>query len=220
MYFITEAVYFPPPDTTDECGIIAIGGVLSTERLLLAYASGIFPWYNDGDPVIWWCPDPRCVLFPHMLHISKSMAGIIKKKQFSFSFNTAFKSVMHHCRLANRGMDGEGTWINDEMEIAYNKLHNKGFAHSAEAWHNGKLVGGLYGVQIENIFFGESMFSLMANASKFAFINLVQQLSQQGVTLIDCQVESPHLKSLGAVMITRPEFLAHLEGLQAQVNMM
>ena len=214
MYFVTEALYFPPPNTADEQGIIAIGGDLSVERLLLAYSSGIFPWYSDEEPVIWWCPNPRCVLLPNMLHISKSMAGIIRKKQFTFRLNTAFSSVMQHCRHVKRGTDGAGTWINDDMEIAYNALHNKGFAISAEAWHNGELVGGLYGVQIGNMFFGESMFSLMSNASKFAFINLVQQLEANGTTLIDCQIENPHLKSLGATLIPRDEFLSRLQGIE------
>lgn len=206
MIILNSKLFFPPVDTADEDGILAIGGDLSADRLLLAYRSGIFPWYNDDQPIIWWSPDPRFVLFPNKIKVSKSMEAVIKNNQFKFTINKAFTQVIQHCKNIDR-KEQDGTWITSEVEKAYTALHLKGFAHSAEAWLNDELVGGLYGVRIGNIFFGESMFSKMSNASKFAFIQLVKYLQQEGVVLIDCQVYTAHLESLGAGMIDRKDFM-------------
>ena len=206
MIILNSKLFFPPVDTADEDGILAIGGDLSADRLLLAYRNGIFPWYNDDQPIIWWSPDPRFVLFPNKIKVSKSMEAVIKNNQFKFTINKAFTQVIQHCKNIDR-KEQDGTWITSEVEKAYTALHLKGFAHSAEAWLNDEIVGGLYGVRIGNIFFGESMFSKMSNASKFAFIQLVKYLQQEGVVLIDCQVYTAHLESLGAGMIDRKDFM-------------
>jgi leucyl/phenylalanyl-tRNA--protein transferase len=193
----------------DENGMLAIGGDLSTQRLLLAYRNGIFPWYNKGEIIQWWCPNPRFVLFPEELRVSNSMKRIIKQQRFTFTINKAFKTVIAHCQTISR--PGQcGTWIQDEVITAYTKLHTQGIAVSAEAWCNGQLAGGLYGIRLGNIFFGESMFSLQPNASKFAFIHFVQQLQKENIKLIDCQVYTAHLESLGARMINRDDFCALL----------
>ncbi len=206
MIILNSKLFFPPVDTADEEGILAIGGDLSADRLLLAYRSGIFPWYNDDQPIIWWSPDPRFVLFPNKIKVSKSMQAVIKNNQFIFTINKVFAQVIKHCKNIDR-KEQDGTWITAEVEKAYTTLHLKGFAHSAEAWLNDELVGGLYGVRIGNIFFGESMFSKVSNASKFAFIQLIKYLQQEGVVLIDCQVYTTHLESLGAGMIDRKDFM-------------
>ena len=199
-------LYFPPVNTANEEGLLAIGGDLSTERLLLAYRSGIFPWYSQGQPIIWWSPDPRFVLFPGELFVSKSMQKIIRQNKLRFSINTAFTGVIQNCKsISRKGQNG--TWITSAIQKAYTKLHEEGYALSAETWLNNELVGGLYGVKIGNIFFGESMFSKISNASKFAFICLVRQLQKEGVLLIDCQVYTEHLESLGGVMIDRKDFI-------------
>jgi leucyl/phenylalanyl-tRNA--protein transferase len=205
MYILSDKIIFPPVDKAMDDGLLAMGGDLSEERLLLAYRSGIFPWY-EGDVPLWWCPDPRFILLPNNLKVNKSMKQLMKKAELQFSVNKAFEQVIHHCKQVAR--HGEfGTWITDEVEKAFVKLHHSGYAHSAETWLNGKLVGGLYGIRLGKIFFGESMFSLHPNASKFAFINYVQLLQKEGVCLIDCQVYTEHLESLGAVMISRKEFI-------------
>lgn len=198
-------LWFPNADDASEDGLLAIGGDITTERLLLAYSKGVFPWYNDDLP-LWWNPNPRFVLYPQKLKVSKSMKQVIKQQQFNFTTNTAFKQVIIACQKINR-KDHDGTWINEKFIGTYTKLHTLGYAHSAEAWQNNNLVGGLYGVKLGNIFFGESMFSYVNNASKFAFINFVQQLMQQNVVLIDCQIYTEHLESLGAEMIDRNLFL-------------
>lgn len=209
MFLLSEKIYFPPVESADENGLLAMGGDLSSERLLLAYRSGIFPWFNEEDPICWWSPDPRFVLFPNEIKISKSMQQVFKKKQFQFKINTAFEQVINNCqRVYREGQDG--TWITEEMKAAYISLHQQGFAHSAEAWLNGELVGGLYGIRLGNVFFGESMFSHFSNASKFAFISYVQQLQKENVQLIDCQLHTQHLESLGAVMISRKDFISLL----------
>ncbi len=190
-------------------GLVALGGDISVERLLLAYHSGIFPWY-DGDLPLWWSPDPRCVLFPNELKISKSMQQVMGKKSFAFVFNQHFEQVMRCCMQTER-KDQEGTWINEELIKSYVQLHQQGHAICAEAWQEDKLVGGLYGVRMGNLFFGESMFAQVSNASKFAFITLVQQLQKEGVVLIDCQVHTEHLESLGARMIERKDFMEILK---------
>ena len=210
MFLLSNELYFPPVTEADEEGILAIGGDLSTQRLLLAYRNGIFPWYTDDEPIIWWCPNPRFVLFPDEIKISKSMRAVIKKQTYSFTINNCFNNVIKNCKTINR--EGQsGTWISEEFIDAYTNLHNLGYALSAETWKNNKLVGGLYGVKMGNIFFGESMFSLSPNASKFAFIQLVQHLKNDGVKLIDCQVYTNHLESLGAKMIDRNDFMRLLE---------
>jgi len=207
MFVIDNStLYFPPVNTANEEGLLAIGGDLSTERLLLAYRSGIFPWYSQGQPIIWWSPDPRFVLFPGELFVSKSMQKIIRQNKLRFSINTAFTGVIQNCKsISRKGQNG--TWITSAIQKAYTKLHEEGYALSAETWLNNELVGGLYGVKIGNIFFGESMFSKISNASKFAFICLVRQLQKEGVLLIDCQVYTEHLESLGGVMIDRKDFI-------------
>lgn len=204
LHFLDESLWFPPVEQALDDGLLAIGGDLSVERLLLAYRSGIFPWYDDEVP-LWWCPDPRFVLFPNELKVSKSMKQLLKKNTFEFRINTAFEEVINNCRKTPR-KDQHGTWITDDVADAYTKLHHLGYAHCAEAWTEGKLVGGLYGIRMGNIFFGESMFSHQSNASKYAFIKYVAQLQMEHVKLIDCQVYTEHLESLGAKMIDRKQF--------------
>ena len=208
LHTLTDQLWFPPVTDAMEDGLLAIGGDVSLERLLLAYKRGIFPWYA-GDLPMWWSPDPRFVLYPDKLKISKSMQGVIKKNNFQFTVNQDFAAVLHNCKTTDRkGQDG--TWITHALEKTLNELHELGFAHSAETWRDGELVGGLYGIRIGHVFFGESMFSLVPNASKFAFIQYVTQLKLEGVTLIDCQVYTQHLESMGAEMISREKFINSL----------
>ncbi|MDP3394090.1 leucyl/phenylalanyl-tRNA--protein transferase [Sediminibacterium sp.] len=209
MHILSSKIWFPPIEEALEDGLLAIGGDLSTERLILAYQKGIFPWF-DGETPLWWSPDPRFVLFPEQLVISKSMHQIIKKNLFEYKTNTSFSEVIKQCKHQPR-IGQDGTWITEAVEFAYNELHQKGIALSAEAWHNNELVGGLYGIKMGRLFFGESMFSKVSNASKFAFIKLVNQLKLEGIVLIDCQVYTPHLESLGAIMISRTDFKKYLE---------
>ena len=208
LHVLDNRLWFPPVEDALEDGLLAIGGDLSTERLLLAYRKGIFPWY-DGDMPLWWSPDPRFVLFPRNLKVSKSMRQVIKQNKFVFAINTSFKKVIDACMIMKR-TDQDGSWINDDVINAYTKLHQQGVAHSAEAWLNDELVGGLYGIKMGKLFFGESMFSTVSNASKFAFISYVKQLTEEGIVMIDCQVHTSHLESLGAGMISRDEFLYFL----------
>ncbi len=208
LHVLDKDLWFPPVDEALDDGLLAIGGDLSTERLLLAYKSGIFPWFDDELPM-WWSPNPRFVLYPKELHISKSMRQVIDRGQFRFTTNTAFTEVIRNCKQTTR-TGQQGTWITDVVEQAYTQLHTLGYAHSAEAWQDGKLVGGLYGIRMGNVFFGESMYSHISNASKFAFIQYVQRLIQEGVQLIDCQVYTEHLESLGAGMIAREQFMEML----------
>jgi leucyl/phenylalanyl-tRNA---protein transferase len=205
MFLLTKELFFPPVDVADEDGLLAIGGDLSTERLLLAYRSGIFPWYNEDEPICWWSPDPRFVLYPQELKLSNSMKSVLRNGKFRFTINRAFTQVIQNCKTISRKSQ-DGTWISPAMQKAYTILHEHGFAQSAETWMDGKLVGGLYGIRLGKIFFGESMFSLESNASKFAFINYVQQLQKENILLIDCQLHTPHLESLGAKMIPRELF--------------
>lgn len=209
MYLLDDRIIFPPVTAADEHGFLAVGGDLSTERLIAAYRNGIFPWYNEDEPICWWSPDPRCVLFPDKLKVSKSMKKIIRDRAFRFSMNKAFEKVMRSCQQLER-KGGNGTWIQDEMIVAYTELHHLGFAHSAEAWLGDELVGGLYGIRIGKIFFGESMFSKVSNASKLAFIKYVDYLQKDEVVLIDCQQQTDHLISLGAEMISRDSFVDYL----------
>jgi leucyl/phenylalanyl-tRNA--protein transferase len=208
---LNETLQFPPVEMADEDGLLAVGGDLSRERLLYAYSNGIFPWYETRY-ILWWCPDPRFVLFPAELKISSSMKQLLKKQIFEFSINRDFNAVISNCKtISRKGQDG--TWITEEMRNAFNDLHAAGYAHSAEVWSNGELVGGLYGVRLGKIFFGESMFNRQSNASKYAFICYVEQLKKEGVELIDCQVYTSHLESLGARMIPRSRFLSVLKSL-------
>ena len=206
---LDDKLWFPLPHSAMEDGLLAIGGDISTARLLLAYRNGIFPWYNDDIP-LWWHPNPRFVLFPNELKISKTMKQVLDRNTFVFKTNTAFKEIITQCKNIDR-KEQDGTWINNNIIESYTKLHLQGYAHSAEAWLNGKLVGGLYGIKIGNVFFGESMFSHTSNASKFAFIKYVQQLMDEGTVLIDCQIYTQHLESLGAKMILRADFIKLLE---------
>jgi len=209
MFLLTNDLIFPPIEMADEDGLLAIGGDLSTERLLLAYRSGIFPWYNEDEPICWWSPDPRFVLFPGELKVSKSMQSVLRQGSFRFTINRAFKEVIQTCKTISR-KDQPGTWISPAVQEAFIQLHQLGHAHSAETWMDGRLVGGLYGIRMGNIFFGESIFSVVSNASKFAFINYVQQLQKENVQLIDCQVYTRHLETMGARMIGRAYFIAML----------
>lgn len=193
----------------DPNGLLAVGGDLHPNRLLRAYRSGIFPWYTKDQPILWWSPNPRSVLFPQKLKVSRSFRKTIKKKAFQITLDTSFHEVIQAC--ANSPRTGQaGTWITDDMIQAYKHLHKAGFAHSAEAWFNGELAGGLYGVAVGKVFFGESMFSKRTDASKIAFYYLVRQLQRWGFMLIDCQVQSEHLDSLGAESIPRPSFIQML----------
>ncbi len=210
MEFLINNIPFPAVDTADEDGLLAFGGDLGIERLLEAYRNGIFPWYSENEPICWWSPDPRFVLFPEKLHISKSMQQVLNSNQFRFTINKSFEQVINNCSNIKRA-DGNGTWINHEMIKAYIDLHKLGYAMSAEAWKDGELVGGLYGIKMGNLFFGESMFSKNSNASKFAFIKLVQQFKEEGIKLIDCQLHTNHLESLGAEMIPRKRFIEILK---------
>jgi len=205
IHVLDDRLWFPAVTEANEDGLLAIGGNLSTDRILLAYKKGIFPWY-DGDIPLWWSPNPRFVLFPDQLKVSKSMNALIKKDAFRFTINTCFKEVITACQNTKR-KNQDGTWINDDIISTYTELHHAGFAHSAEVWIENKLIGGLYGIWIGKLFFGESMFSHKSNASKYAFIKWVDYLQQNGVVLIDCQVYTEHLESLGAIMIDRNYFL-------------
>lgn len=207
-HILDDKLWFPDVEEALEDGLLAIGGDLSIDRLLLAYRSGIFPWYDEDVP-LWWSPDPRFVLFPEELKVSKSMKQVLNRNVFEFRVNTAFRDVITNCSMAYRP-NQDGTWINEDIVNAYTQLHQLGYAHSAEAWLNGELAGGLYGIRMGNMFFGESMFSHVSNASKYAFVKYVQWLQQDGVQLVDCQVYTEHLESLGAVMIDRAEFIAML----------
>jgi leucyl/phenylalanyl-tRNA--protein transferase len=210
LYVLDNNLWFPPVSEALKDGLLAIGGDLSVERLLLAYRKGLFPWF-DGDVPMWWSPDPRFVLFPNELKVSKSMKVLFKKNAFEFTINKAFTKIIRACKEKEReGQDG--TWITDDVEAAYIQLHQQGYAHSAEVWLSDELAGGLYGVRLGSMFYGESMFSNASNASKYAFIKYVDQLIKEGVQLIDCQVYTEHLESLGARMIDREEFMKYVQG--------
>ncbi len=214
IFRLDYEITFPPAELADQDGILAIGGDLSPQRLIRAYSDGIFPWYSDGQPILWWSPDPRMVLYPANLRISKSMQQVIKSKKFSITLDKEFEAVITACKMA-RGRDRRSTWITAEMRNAYIELHRLGYAHSVEVWADQKLAGGLYGVSLGSVFFGESMFTRISNASKFGFIQLVCLLHEKKFTMIDCQVPSEHLSGFGAEEIGRPEFLSGLkEGLK------
>ena len=210
MYFITDELVFPPVENANVEGLLAVGGDLSPERLLLAYQNGIFPWFDNDSIILWWSPDPRMVLFPNEIKVSKSMKKVIRNKQFRLTKNTCFERVLEYCSSVPReGQDG--TWITEAMITAYIKLHKNGIAQSYEVWEEDKLVGGLYGVDLGHVFCGESMFSLTSNASKFAFIKLAEELFLKEYKVIDCQLHTDHLASMGAKEIARKDFMAILK---------
>ena len=202
-----DAFPFPPVGTADETGLLAYGGDLSVERLVSAYAQGIFPWYNE-EPILWYSPDPRMVLYPGEIHISRSLRASLRKKTYSFHINKDFDSVISHCSSTRRDT---GTWLNEEMIAAYIELNRIGIAISAETWQEGELTGGVYGLLLGNVFFGESMFFKTPDASKIAFVSMVSQLNEAGVQLIDCQVETDNLRRFGARLISRRHFQNHLQ---------
>ena len=210
FYFLNDRLEFPSVEMANADGLLAVGGDLSPERLLLAYKNGIFPWFNDDDLILWWSPDPRMVLFPKKVKISKSMRRILQSGGFRLTKNEAFADVLKNCAKQKR-KGQQGTWITKNMQLAYSKLHEKGFAKSYEVWQGDDLVGGLYGVDLGGVFCGESMFSTVSNASKYAFIKLAEELAESQYALIDCQVPTNHLKSLGAEEIPRKEFIEILQ---------
>lgn len=211
LYFLNHRLEFPPVDNASDDGLLAVGGDLSPERLLLAYKNGIFPWFNDDSLILWWTPDPRMVLFPEKVKISKSMRKVIRDGSFVLTENKCFEQVIDYCaQIRRKGQDG--TWITPEMRTAYINLFKKGYAKSYEVWENEDLVGGLYGIDLGHVFCGESMFSLRPNASKFAFIKMAEQLGEKGYGVIDCQVHTDHLESMGAELIPRKEFVKLLQG--------
>ncbi|MBW2011555.1 MAG: leucyl/phenylalanyl-tRNA--protein transferase [Deltaproteobacteria bacterium] len=207
---IDEPVAFPSPRFAGKDGLLAIGGGLSEKRLLLAYRMGIFPWFSDDQPILWWSPDPRLVLYPDEIRISKSLQKVIKKKIFHLTMDTAFEQVINACAQVPRA-DEQGTWIVKDMIDAYCRLHESGFAHSVEAWYKGKLAGGLYGISLGKSFFGESMFTYMSNASKVVFAALVDYLRELSFDMIDCQIATAHLIRFGAIEISRDRFLDELK---------
>lgn len=209
VWLLPDNYNFPPVSEADVEGLLAVGGDLHPDRLLSAYRHGIFPWFDETTVPLWWCPDPRFVLFPSELKVTKSMKQVLKRGEFSITHNKAFEEVISSCSAINRPGQ-EGTWITQEMIAAYTTLHEQGFAHSYEAWKENVLVGGFYGVRLGDFFFGESMFSRVSNASKAAFITFVRQFEAEGGCLIDCQIETAHLASLGARMISRDQFLGYL----------
>jgi leucyl/phenylalanyl-tRNA--protein transferase len=209
IFRLTDELLFPPPELTEDNGLLAVGGDLSAKRLLLAYSMGIFPWYSVDDPVLWWSPDPRLVLLFEDLKVSRSLMQKIRKGIFRVTFDTAFEQVIRNCASIHQKDDG-ATWITPEMIDAYIGLHRSGYAHSVETWFEGELSGGLYGVSLGSAFFGESMFTKKSDASKVAFVTLVRQLMKWDFTLIDCQLPTAHLKRLGAREIPRDDFLSML----------
>jgi len=210
VYALSDEIIFPDPELANDIGLLAVGGDLSLKRLLLAYSQGIFPWYSEEDPIMWWSPNPRMVLFPEKLKLSKSLQQTIKNKEYEVKFDTNFKEVIENCSKSVR-KDQKGTWITPEMKNAYLDLHESGFAHSVETYYNGKLAGGLYGISLGRAFFGESMFYRERDASKIALYHLVQKTKEWDFHFIDTQVETQHLKSLGAINMNRTKFLSLLK---------
>lgn len=209
LFHLSEKLHFPPARLASTDGLLAMGGDLSVQRLTLAYRNGIFPWYSEGSPILWWTPDPRLVLFPEEFHVSRTLKRIILKDIFQTTFDAAFEEVVAGCAATRSNADG--TWIVPEMATAYQRLHDAGIAHSVETWQEGQLVGGLYGVSLGGIFFGESMFSRVSNASKVALDALMRFLKKRSFDLVDCQITSGHLIRMGAREIPRQEFLEMLE---------
>jgi leucyl/phenylalanyl-tRNA--protein transferase len=210
VFLLSDEITFPPPHLAEKDGLLAVGGDLSEKRILKAYAMGIFPWYTEGSPILWWSPDPRLVLFPDELKVSRSLRQCIKKEQFTITINTAFEQVIRSCAEIRR-KEQSGTWITRKMKDAYTGLHHAGYALSVEAWDGDDLAGGLYGIILGKVFFGESMFATKSNASKTAFVTFVEQLRQKGFRIIDCQMKTEHLLSLGAREISRAAYLKILK---------
>ena len=206
MYFLTKELYFPPVDEASIEGVLAIGGDLSVERLQLAYRSGIFPWFNEDEPILWWSPPERMVVVPSIYKVSKSIRNLLNQNKFQVTFNQNFKEVIASCQQVER-KEQDGTWISTDIIESYTKLHEMGIAKSVEVWQNDELVGGLYGVDLGHIFCGESMFSKVPNASKIAFVTLVKRLKENNYKLLDCQVHNDHLEKLGAIEVSREVFM-------------
>lgn len=202
---------FPPVELASRDGLLAVGGDLSVERLIEAYRNGIFPWYNEGQPILWWSPDPRAVLLPEAVKVSRSLRKTLRSGKFRVTFDAAFANVMRACAAPRRKQPNGGTWITPDMLNAYVELHRRGYAHSVETWEGNELIGGLYGVALGGVFFGESMFSRAADASKVALVYAARQLAAWGYLLIDCQLPTEHLATLGAVSIPRREYLVRLK---------
>ncbi len=216
VYRLSEDILaFPPATNANEDGLLAFGGKLSEDWLLAAYSKGLFPWYSEGDPILWWSPDPRCVLIPAEVKIQKSMRSMLNNKAYQFKFDTAFEQVIEACATIPR-LDQPGTWLTAEMKQAYIRLHKIGMAHSAEVWKENKLVGGLYGVSIGGVFFGESMFSKLPNTSKLALICLCQWLDERDFLMVDCQIYSEHLARMGGIEVDRTHFLEALDECMAK----
>lgn len=212
LHVLTAALSFPEVNQADKFGLLAVGGDLSPERLLLAYRSGIFPWFEDSEPILWWSPKNRMVLYPNELVISKSMRNVINRDLFKVTFNESFREVIINCQQSKR-KGQKGTWITDDMVEAYCRLHVMGYAKSVEVWQNGSLVGGLYGIDLGHVFCGESMFSKVSNASKMAFVALSKRLELQHYQLLDCQLHNAHLESLGCREIPRDDFMKVLQSM-------
>ncbi len=209
VFQLTDELIFPDPNWATAEGLLAVGGDLSPERLVLAYKLGIFPWYGEDEPILWWSPDPRCVLIPENVYVSRRLERVIKQNRFRLTCNRAFEQVVEACAKV-RVHNGEETWLIQEMQTAYQELHKQGFAHSVEAWCGDELVGGLYGVALGKFFFGESMFHYQPNASKVILVQLARYLEREGFALFDCQVTNPHLISMGASHLSREDFLERL----------
>jgi len=210
LFQLSEQLTFPPPEFSREDGLLALDGDLTVPRLILAYSMGIFPWYSPGEPILWWSPDPRLVLYPEKLVVNRSLRKTLKRGTYRVTMDRAFGEVISHCATVPRGEE-EGTWIVPEMKEAYLDLHKEGYAHSVEAWEGDELVGGLYGVSLGRGFFGESMFSRRSDASKVCFVRLVQFLQEEGFRFIDCQVTTDHLLRFGAEEVSRNRFLTELD---------
>jgi len=210
MHFLTKDLYFPPVEEASCDGVLAVGGDLSADRLLLAYRNGIFPWFNEDEPILWWAPSDRMVVVPEIYKAPRSMRNVLNQNKFKITFNTAFKEVIRNCQKIER-TGQEGTWITNDIVTSYTKLHDLGFAKSVEVWQNEELVGGLYGVDLGHVFCGESMFSKVSNASKVAFVTLIKYLKEHDYKLLDCQVHNQHLEHLGAFEISRDTFMLVLK---------
>jgi len=210
VFLLSDTIEFPPPHLASEEGLLAVGGDLTQKRLLLAYRMGIFPWFSNNEPILWWSPDPRLVLYPHEIKTSKTLKKIIKKEVFKVTMDLAFNEVINQCAQV-RLKKNQGTWIIEDMIEAYCQLHESGFAHSVEVWRQGELAGGLYGVSLGKCFFGESMFTRISNASNIALVKLVEYLKKLSFDMIDCQVATEHLTRFGARQIPRIRFLNQLE---------
>ena len=219
VFRLTEDLVFPPPHLAEPDGLLAIGGDLSPQRLLLAYSSGLFPWFNQGQPPLWWCPDPRCIFEPHQVHIPKSLLKVLRRSTFRVSVNEAFPAVIRACADV-RTRNGEETWITDQLTDAFLKLHEMGYAHSVECWQERELAGGLYGICMGGCFFGESMFSVHRDSSKVALVHLQRMAAENDFELIDCQLPNDHLMSLGARLVSREDFLARMKnaGVEPSIN--